>query len=243
VKEPNSAEQNKPEQKTQRVASHRLFLDDIEHQSFVRRLQWSPDGNFLLTPSACYYDLQSEEQASRSNYSYTVYGFLKHNMSQPAFMLPGLKTYATCIKFNPFLFEKPWAKPDQVPLFDLPYRMVFAIATTDQILVYATDQQTPIAVIGNIHYAPINDMTWYSNEVLIACSSDGYCSIMTMAKDDETNLIGKRITPEALEDETLRSHYEQLDKVDYDKLEQAVASQKKQQFMPVTFRTKTTAGK
>lgn len=43
--------------RTQRVASHRLFLDDIEHQSFVRRLQWSPDGNFLLTPSACYYDL------------------------------------------------------------------------------------------------------------------------------------------------------------------------------------------
>ena len=118
--------------------------------------------------------------------------------------------------------------------------MVWAVSTTDQILVYATDQQTPLAVIGNIHYAPINDMTWYSNEVLVACSSDGYCSIMTMVKDDESNLLGKRISPEAIEDETLRSHYEQLEKVDYDKLEQSVTSQKKQQFMPVTFKKKMT---
>ncbi len=43
--------------KTQRTASHRLFLDDVEYQSFVRRLDWSPDGNVLLTPSACFYNL------------------------------------------------------------------------------------------------------------------------------------------------------------------------------------------
>lgn len=137
-------------------------------------------------------------------------------------MLPGLKTYATCIKFNPFLYEKPWAKPNQVPLFELPYRMVFAVATTDQIIVYATDQQIPLAVIGNIHYAPINDMSWRSNEVLIACSSDGYCSIMTMAKDEEANLLGKRMATEQIEDETLRAHYESLETVSFDVLEQKV---------------------
>lgn len=42
---------------TKKIASHRLFLDDIEYGSFVRRLDWSPDGNILVTPSACYYDL------------------------------------------------------------------------------------------------------------------------------------------------------------------------------------------
>ena len=124
----------------------------------MRRLEWSPDGNFLLTPSACYYDLHDDNQAKKL--SFTVYGFLKHKMSQPAFMLPGLKTYATCIKFNPYLYEKPWAKPNQVPLFDLPYRMVFAVATTEQIIIYATDQSKPLAVIGNIHYQLINDMAW-----------------------------------------------------------------------------------
>ena len=53
-------------------------------------------------------------------------------------MLPGIKTYATCIKFNPYLFVKS-NDPSKVPLLDLPYRMVFAVATTDQVLVYSTD--------------------------------------------------------------------------------------------------------
>lgn len=101
-------------------------------------------------------------------------------------MLPGLKTYATCIKFNPYLYEKT-SDISKVPLLDLPYRMVFAVATTDQVIVFATDQQQPIAVIGNIHYAPINDLAWAGNETLIACSSDGYCSIMSFK---EGNLIG-----------------------------------------------------
>jgi chromatin assembly factor 1 subunit B len=126
-------------ERTQRTASHRLFLDDVEYQSFVRRLDWSPDGNVLLTPSACFYDLHADTAQSRSSYTYTVFGFLKHGLSQPAFMLPGLKTYATCIKFNPYLFKKT-TDPLKMPLLDLPYRMVFAVATTDQVVIYATDQ-------------------------------------------------------------------------------------------------------
>ena len=57
---------------------------------------------------------------------------------------------------------------------------------------------------------------------------------MTMTKDDDTNLLGKRIAIEAIEDETLREHYEKLEKVDYDQKEQEVASQKKVQFNNVT---------
>lgn len=125
-------------ERTQRTASHRLFLDDVEYQSFVRRLDWSPDGNVLLTPSACFYDLHADTTQSRSSYTYTVFGFLKHGLSQPAFMLPGLKTYATCIKFNPYLLKKT-IDPLKVPLLDLPYRMVFAVATTDQVVIYSTD--------------------------------------------------------------------------------------------------------
>ena len=96
----------------------------------MRRLDWSPDGNVLLTPSACFYNLQADSIQSKSSYTYTVYGFLKHGLSQPAFMLPGLKSYATCIKFNPFLYKKT-ADPGKVPLLDVPYRMIFAVATID----------------------------------------------------------------------------------------------------------------
>lgn len=59
-----------------KTSQSRMFLDDVEYQSFVRRLAWSPDGNFLLAPAACYYDLQSQSH-SRGSYTYTVYGFLK----------------------------------------------------------------------------------------------------------------------------------------------------------------------
>ena len=45
-------------------------------------------------------------------------------------MLPGMKSYATCIKFNPYLYEK-MVKEDEVPLIELPYRMVWAVGTTD----------------------------------------------------------------------------------------------------------------
>ena len=81
--------------------THRMFLDDVEYLSFIRRLTWSPDGSFFLTPASVYQDLKSY-----SKNMYTVYGFLKSDVTQPAFMLPGIKSYATCIRFNPFIFKK-----------------------------------------------------------------------------------------------------------------------------------------
>jgi len=69
-----------------------------------------------------------------------------------------------------------------------------------------------MAVIGNVHYAPINDISWhFSNEKLVACSSDGYVSIMTMATNLEANLLGKRLDNEVIEDEELRKTFERAD--------------------------------
>jgi hypothetical protein len=42
---------------TQKKSSHRMFLDDVEYLSFFRRLSWSPDGSFFLTPASVYQDL------------------------------------------------------------------------------------------------------------------------------------------------------------------------------------------
>jgi chromatin assembly factor 1 subunit B len=88
---------------------------------------------------------------------------LKRDVTQPAFMLPGIKSYATCIKFSPYLYKKQVTNnfnPERPPLLDLPYRLVFAVATVDQVLIYSTECVYPLAVVGNIHYASINDMTW-----------------------------------------------------------------------------------
>lgn len=45
-------------------------------------------------------------------------------------------------------------------VFDLPYRMVYAVATLDSVYLYDTQQEGPICMFGNLHYAPFTDLTW-----------------------------------------------------------------------------------
>ena len=47
-----------------------------------------------------------------------------------------------------------------VPAFALPYRIVYAVATQDAILVYDTQQQSPLCVVSNLHFATFTDLTW-----------------------------------------------------------------------------------
>ena len=53
------------------------------------------------------------------------------------------------------------ATPGQPAAFALPYRIVYAVATQDSILVYDTQQQTPLIVVSNLHYATFTDLSWY----------------------------------------------------------------------------------
>lgn len=47
------------------------------------------------------------------------------------------------------------------PTFSLPYRIVYAVATQDSVLIYDTQQQTPLCVVSNLHYASFTDLAWY----------------------------------------------------------------------------------
>ena len=44
--------------------------------------------------------------------------------------------------------------------FSLPYRMIYAVATEDSVLLYDTQQQTPLCVVSNLHCATFTDLTW-----------------------------------------------------------------------------------
>ena len=46
--------------------------------------------------------------------------------------------------------------------FSLPYRMIYAVATEDSVLLYDTQQFTPICVVSNLHCATFTDLTWYA---------------------------------------------------------------------------------
>ena len=68
------------------------------------------------------------------------------------------------------------------PAFGLPYRIVYAVATQDAVQVYDTQQQKPLCVVSNLHYATFTDLTWSSDgQTLLMTSSDGFCSALTFA--------------------------------------------------------------
>ncbi|KAI9769166.1 MAG: hypothetical protein M1839_003801 [Geoglossum umbratile] len=68
------------------------------------------------------------------------------------------------------------------PAFALPYRIIYAVATQDAVLVYDTQQQKPICIVSNLHYATFTDLSWSSDGLtLIMSSSDGFCSAVTFA--------------------------------------------------------------
>ncbi|OKL56595.1 hypothetical protein UA08_08170 [Talaromyces atroroseus] len=66
--------------------------------------------------------------------------------------------------------------------FALPYRLVYAVATQDAVLIYDTQQQTPLCVVSNLHFATFTDLSWSSDGLtLIMSSSDGFCSTLSFA--------------------------------------------------------------
>jgi chromatin assembly factor 1 subunit B len=72
--------------------------------------------------------------------------------------------------------------PGPTPAFALPYRMVYAVATQDSILVYDTQQQVPLCVVSNLHFTTFTDLAWSSDGLtLLMSSTDGFCSTISFA--------------------------------------------------------------
>ena len=70
--------------------------------------------------------------------------------------------------------------PGPKPVFFLPYRIVYAVATQDTVYLYDTQQQSPICVVSNLHYATFTDLTWSGDgNTLVISSSDGFASTLS----------------------------------------------------------------
>lgn len=139
---------------------------------------------------------------------------MKSQINKPAFMLPGIKSHATCIRFSPYLYKLMERQDDDPPaMLALPYRMMFAVSTIDNILLYHTQSIMPIAILKSIHYDSINDMSWMGTSLLLAASSDGFCSFVQL----ESHLVGEVLAPDSPETpEDLQEYYTMLSKVNFD---------------------------
>ncbi|KFQ77117.1 Chromatin assembly factor 1 subunit B, partial [Phoenicopterus ruber ruber] len=163
--------------------SYRMFHDD-SMKSFFRRLSFTPDGSYLLTPAGC---VESGE-----NVTNTTYVFSRNNLKRPVGHLPCPGKATLAVRCCPVYFELRRAfNKDEVSqksspvLFNLPYRLVFAVASEDSVLFYDTEQPFPFGYVSNIHYHTLSDISWSSDGAFLAISStDGYCSFVTFEKDE-----------------------------------------------------------
>ncbi|XP_066975835.1 chromatin assembly factor 1 subunit B [Macrobrachium rosenbergii] len=178
----------------------KLFYDDTL-KSFCRRLSFSPDGEILLAPSG----IVEEDDGKTTNVTYV---FSRYNFAKPALYLPTKDKYTVAVRFSPVLYElKPLKKEksqeemeseDQdekvsgseewrnyANLLDLPYRMIFAVATQNALFLYDTQQPVPFAKISNMHYTRLSDVAWSSDgRILVLSSTDGYCSLVSFSDEE-----------------------------------------------------------
>ncbi|KAL1412665.1 Chromatin assembly factor 1 subunit [Vanrija albida] len=64
-------------------------------------------------------------------------------------------------------------------VFALPYRLFYAVACQDAVLLYDTQQAGPVAIFRGLHYAGFTDIAWSPDgQVMMLSSADGYCSIV-----------------------------------------------------------------
>jgi len=87
---------------------------------------------------------------------------------------------AICIRFC----KKVYKKEKEFSLFDIPYKIYFAIATIDMVIIYSTENDIPLCVIGNIHYALLTDLSWKDDDALAVSSSDGFISLCVFDKKE-----------------------------------------------------------
>ncbi|KAM0353460.1 hypothetical protein ACHAPU_001470 [Fusarium lateritium] len=86
--------------------------------------------------------------------------------------------------------------PGPKPAFSLPYRMIYAVATQDSVLLYDTQQKTPICVVSNLHCATFTDLAWSSDGLtLMISSSDGFCSSLSFAAGELGEIYKGEIGP------------------------------------------------
>jgi len=122
VEECQSAQQQQIKQ-----IKHKLFVDESNCESFFRRLNWTVDGAFLVTPAALWHgdnNTDGEKKAPSSPSAsplFSTYLFARHRFEEPFRVLTGLGKPSVVVQPNPVLFELPSSvleelKENQYPL-------------------------------------------------------------------------------------------------------------------------------
>lgn len=97
---------------------------------------------------------------------------------------------------GPALFDEGTEETVTAPVFALKYRMVYAVATQDSIIVYDTEQKQPLCIVSNLHYSTFTDLTWSPDgNNLLMTSTDGFCSVIIFDKGELGTQYTESIRP------------------------------------------------
>ncbi|KAI8097101.1 WD40-repeat-containing domain protein [Halteromyces radiatus] len=167
--------------------SYRLFHDE-NLVSFFRRLSFSPDGGLLIAPAGLYKNSSSDTLSTMINadddMQHCSYIFPRNTVLKYPIACTGNHSKPSiAIRWCQQAYERRPSKHSS--LFNLPYRIVYAVATQDSVYIYDTQQDKPICAISGMHYAPITDLSWSSDGTILTFSSaDGYCSAAVFSKNE-----------------------------------------------------------
>lgn len=176
-------------------SKYKAFFCDDTVQTFCRRFEFSPDGQYLIAPTA---KMVEREQKKKSTDDSLEKGeeivekppkpinvflvFKRPSFNKPVHYYTTGKEVALCARFCPVLFK---IRDIESNFWGIPYRIIFVVATSRSILLYDSQQQTPIGYISQIHLARITDLAWSNNGRLLMVSSyDGYSTLVTFDKGE-----------------------------------------------------------
>ena len=187
------------EEGNERAVRRHLFADESV-ESFFRRLDWTPDGSFLVVPSGLW---PRVSPSASSELSFSTFLFARHKYDHPVVVFSGHGKASVAVRACPKLFSLPRSAETEnfekencsisSKLNDergslksnLPYRTIFAVLTIDSVLIYDTIQVKPLAIVKGLHYASLTDATWTDDGLnLIVTSSDGYLSVLSFEEGE-----------------------------------------------------------
>lgn len=109
--------------------------------------------------------------------------FRRSSFNKPSFYYPTGREEALCIRFSPVVYKLRDSDCDN--FWDIPYRLVFAVATSRSVLIYDSQQSIPIGYVSQIHLARLTDLVWSDNGRLLMVSSyDGYNTLLTFEQGE-----------------------------------------------------------
>lgn len=140
----------------------------------VLRLNWSPDGNVLVSAHAMNGPGPTAQIIQRDGWTYEM-DFVGHRKP------------VTCVRFNSVLFRRASKKASS-------YSCCCAIGSRDQsISIWLTTKKRPLVVIRELFSNSVLDSSWSSTgHQLMACSWDGTVAYIEFSEDE----LGKPLTKE-----------------------------------------------